>query len=483
MNSSSLAYPPIGLFIAGEWDYSCPVGSQVRNPSDESNLADVPLAGIAQLDRALAACQQGFVVWRDTAPEARAKIILRAAALMRERIDSIARIITLELGKPLADSRVEVERTCAVMEWDAGEAVRLYGRINPSAAGFQQMVLRHPVGPVAAFTPWNAPVSSPGRKVSGALAAGCSIILKAAEETPGGACAYARCFADAGLPPGVLNLVFGDAAMISAYLIASPVVRMVTFTGSISVGKHLAQLAAQEMKPTIMELGGHAPVVVCEDVDPIQVGALAAAAKFRMAGQICVSPTRFIVHERIYTAFVEAFAAATDSIRVGDGFSPGVQMGPVANARRLAAVTELVNDAVSFGARIASGGKRLGERGCFFAPTVLADVPLSARAMTVEPFGPLALCVSATSLDEAICVSNKLPVGLSGYAFTNSLENAERLGRNLECGIMSINHFGGPAADMPFGGVKESGIGREGGLESLDGYTITKMVSVKTARI
>ncbi len=477
------AYPRIGLFIDGRWEVDHEGSFEVRNPSDESVLACVPAANAATLDRALAAAQKGFEVWRDTSPEERARLLTRAVALVRERLETLAQIITLELGKPIADSRFEVARTCAIMEWDIGEGLRSYGRINPSGPGMQQLVMRLPIGPVAAFTPWNAPLGSPSRKISGALAAGCSIVVKGAEETPGALCAYAQCFADAGLPPGVLNVVFGDPALISAHLIASPITRLVTFTGSIAVGKHLSTLAAAQMKPAVMELGGHAPVIVCDGVDAAQVGRLAAAAKFRMAGQICTSPTRYIVHEKMYQPFVQAFAEAASAIKVGDGFAAGVQMGPVANRRRLSAIGELVDEAVSAGARIAAGGKRIGDKGFFYAPTVLADVPLTARAMSVEPFGPLGLCVPVPSLDDAIELANSLPVGLSGYAFTNALADAEKLSRGLECGIMSINHFGGPAADMPFGGIKQSGIGREGGHESLDPYTVTKMVSQKTARV
>jgi succinate-semialdehyde dehydrogenase/glutarate-semialdehyde dehydrogenase len=347
----------------------------------------------------------------------------------------------------------------------------------------QKLVLRQPVGPVAAFTPWNVPLSSPARKVSAALSAGCSIVLKAAEETPGAACALVQCFVDAGLPAGVLNLVFGDPAQISSTLIASPVIRMVTLTGSVQVGKHLTQLAAASMKPVLMELGGHAPVLVCEGVDGAAVGRLAAAGKMRVTGQICASPSRFIVHRSVYAPFVEAFAAAAADLRVGDGLQPGVQMGPVASMRRLAAVQALVDDARRRGARVAAGGHRIGERGCFFAPTVLADVPLDADAMTTEPFGPLAACVCVTDLDEGLAIANSLSVGLAAYAFTNSLHDAERIGRELECGVLSINHFGAPGADTPFGGVKESGLGREGGECTLDAYTVTKTVLQLTTRI
>jgi succinate-semialdehyde dehydrogenase/glutarate-semialdehyde dehydrogenase len=476
-------YPKVGLLIDGKWTLDRPACMQVRNPSNDAVMADVPRASSSDLEHALRTADRGFRVWKATAPDARAKVLRKASELLRARLEAIAEIITLELGKPLADSRYEVERACTILEWDAAEAQRLYGRINPSGPGMQQLVLRQPIGPVAAFTPWNAPLGSPARKLSGALAAGCSVILKAAEETPGAACLFAQCLLDAGLPPEVLTLVFGDGREISTRLIESPLVRMVTFTGSVAVGKELSRLAASHMKPALMELGGHAPVVIAEDVDAVTVGKLAAAAKVRMAGQICVSPTRFIVHRGVYKAFVDSFAASMRDVRVGDGFSAGVQMGPLANARRLSAVERLVEDAKASGAKVAAGGARIGDKGCFFAPTVLADVPLQAKVMTEEPFGPLAPCVAVSTLEEGIATANSLSVGLAGYAFTNSLHEAEILARELECGILSINHFGGPAADMPFGGVKESGIGREGGSESLHAYTVTKMVSQRTARV
>ncbi len=345
----------------------------------------------------------------------------------------------------------------------------------------QKLVLRQPVGPVAAFTPWNVPLSSPSRKVSAALSAGCSIVLKAAEETPGAACALVRCFIDAGLPRGVLNLVFGDPDQISTTLIASPVIRMVTLTGSVQVGKRLTQLAAASMKPALMELGGHAPVLICDGVDAAELGRLAARGKMRVTGQICASPSRFIIHHRVYDEFVAAFASAARDLRVGDGLDPNAQMGPVANARRLAAMQALVEDAKGRGARVAAGGHRIGTRGYFFAPTVLAEVPLDADVMRHEPFGPLAACVSVHDLDEGLAMANSLSVGLAAYAFTNSLHESERIMRELECGVLSVNHFGAPGANAPFGGVKESGIGREGGASSLDAYTVTKTVLQRAA--
>ncbi|WOD14700.1 NAD-dependent succinate-semialdehyde dehydrogenase [Paraburkholderia kirstenboschensis] len=482
-SGAAKAYPRIGCFIDGEWIFDRPACQQVINPSDETQLGPVPGATREDLARALDAAHRGFLMWRDTPPQQRAELLLRATALLRERAEQIARIITLEQGKPIADARSEVDRASTFLEWDAAQCLRTYGTIVPAEPQMQRLVMRQPIGPVAAFTPWNVPISSPSRKISAALAAGCSVVIKAAEETPASACAFVQCFVDAGLPPGVLNLVFGDPAQISSALIASPVIRMITLTGSVQVGKQLTQLAAAAMKPVLMELGGHAPVLIGEDVDAANVGRLAAASKMRMAGQICASPTRFIVHEKVYDEFVAAFAGAAGELRVGDGFEPGVRMGPVANGRRLAALESLVFDAKDCGARVATGGHRIGDRGYFFAPTVIADVPLNARAMHEEPFGPLALCVPMRDLDQGIALANSLSVGLSAYAFTNSLHDAERISREVECGVLSINHFGSPGAETPFGGVKESGMGREGGPESLDSYTITKTVLQRTARV
>jgi succinate-semialdehyde dehydrogenase/glutarate-semialdehyde dehydrogenase len=476
-------YPRIGLFIDGQWIYDRTSYQEVRNPSDESLLAEVPQATSEDLARALEAAARGFVIWRDTPPRERVRVIQRAVALIRERAETIARIITLENGKTLAESRIEVERAPTYFEWDAAQSLRAYGIVVPGEAQMQKIVLRQPIGPVAAFTPWNVPIGSPSRKMGAALAAGCSMILKAAEETPGAACALVQCFADAGLPAGVLNLVFGNPAHISSTLIASPVIRLVTLTGSVQVGRQLMQLAAASMKPVLMELGGNAPVLVCEGVNAAELGRLAAIGKTRVNGQICASPSRFIVHRSIHEQFVNAFATTAKAIRVGDGFEPDVQMGPVANARRLAAMQALVDDAKRRGAKVAAGGHRIGDRGYFFAPTVLDEVPLDAEAMKTEPFGPVGACVPFSDLGEALAISNSLSVGLAAYAFTNSLEDAERISRELECGVVSINHFGTPEADTPFGGVKETGNGREGGPSSLEPYLITKTVLQRTARV
>ncbi|MDH7797055.1 MULTISPECIES: NAD-dependent succinate-semialdehyde dehydrogenase [unclassified Beijerinckia] len=476
-------YPRIGLYIDGQWIYDRHSCVEVVNPSNEAPLGTVPGATPEDLSNALSAAERGFRIWRDTPALQRSQIMLRASALVRERADAIARILTLEQGKPLTDARNEVARAAAFLEWDAAEAQRIYGSIVPAGPQIQQMIHRLPIGPVAAFTPWNVPIAAPSRKIGGAIAAGCSVIIKAAEETPGTACAFVQCFIDAGLPPGVLNLVFGNPVLISSTLIASSVIRMVTFTGSVSVGKHLIQLAAAAMKPVLMELGGHAPVLIGSDVDAAAIGRLAGNAKIRLGGQFCASPTRFIVHKDSYAAFVDAFVQVANEIRVGDGFEAGVQMGPLINNKRLMAIEELVQDAKASGARIAAGGRRIGDRGFFYAPTVLADVPVQAKAMFTEPFGPLALCVQVADLNEGIALANSLSVGLAGYAFTNSLEEAERLARELECGVLSINHFGSCGPDTPFGGIKESGIGREGGAQSLEPYTIMKTVLQRTARV
>lgn len=476
-------YPKIGLFIAGQWIYDREAWTHVRNPSTESLLGPVPKATAADLQCALLAAEQGFALWRDTPPQERARILMRGVAILRERVTTIARILTLENGKNIGHAEAEISRCTNFFEWDIGQALRAYGLIVPGEPGMQKFILRQPIGPVVAFTPWNVPMSSAARKTGAAMASGCSVILKAAEETPGTACAMVKCFEEAGLPAGVLNLVFGDPAEVSQILISSPISRLVTFTGSTHVGKHLTELAARAMKPVLMELGGNAPVIVCDSVDGAAVGRLAVNAKAIASGQICASASRFIVHRKVYDEFVAAFAAGLDALRVGDGFEPGVQMGPVANERRLAAAQKMVEDARDKGARIAAGGGRIGNRGYFFAPTLIADTPRDALALREEPFNPIAACTPFDTLDEALAIANSLSVGLAAYAFTNRLDESERLMRELQCGVLAINHFGTPDADTPFGGVKDSGIGREGGPNSLDAYFSTKTVLQSTRRI
>jgi len=470
-------YPDIDLYIDGRWKRAD--GHPIINPADESVIGTVPHAAMADLDDALAAAERGYRIWKNTAPARRAQIILKAASLIRERVDEMAVAMTLEQGKPIDQARLEILRGCDIIEWDAAEGLRIYGRVIPSEPGMRHTVLRQPIGPVAAFSPWNFPMSSPARKVAGALSAGCSIILKASEETPAGAVQLVRAFHDAGLPAGVLNLVFGNPAEISEYLIPQPSVRLITFTGSIPVGKKLAEMAGHYMKPAIMELGGHGPVIVCDDVDPVATATTSVTGKSRNAGQVCISPTRFFVQESIYERFADAFAEKAAKLKVGNGIDPSTQMGPLANSRRIDAMEMLVADAKAKGARVLAGGSRIGNRGYFYPLTVLADVPDDAQAMQQEPFGPLALVNPVKSLDEAIEKANSLPYGLAAYAFTRSAQNADRLADNVEAGNLSINHFVASVAETPFGGVKESGYGREGGTEGLACYTVTKNVSHK----
>jgi succinate-semialdehyde dehydrogenase / glutarate-semialdehyde dehydrogenase len=470
-------YPELQLYIDGRWKRAS--GQPVINPADESVIGTVPHATTGDLDDALAAAGRGFVLWRNTSPAKRAQIILKAASLIRDRVDEMAIAMTLEQGKPIDQARLEILRGCEIIEWDATEGLRVYGRIIPSEPGMRHSVLRQPIGPVAAFSPWNFPMSSPARKVAGALSAGCSIILKASEETPAGAMQLVRAFHDAGLPAGVLNLVFGNPAEISEYLIPQPAIRLITFTGSIPVGKKLSAMAGEHMKPVIMELGGHGPVIVCDDVDPVATAATSVIGKSRNAGQVCVSPTRFFVQEAIYKQFEDAFADKARQVKVGDGLDRSNQMGPLANSRRIDMMESLVADAKTKGARVVAGGSRIGNRGYFFPLTVLAEVPDDARAMNEEPFGPLALINPVKTLDEAIEKANALPFGLAAYAFTRSAKNADRLADGIEVGNLSINHFVASLAETPFGGVKDSGYGREGGTEGLQCYTVTKNVSHK----
>ncbi|MEY9212135.1 NAD-dependent succinate-semialdehyde dehydrogenase [Thermobifida halotolerans] len=471
-------YPAIRMYIAGEWCRG-ETGrtAPVLNPANEKTVGEVPLATVADLDRALEASVTGFEAWRAAPIARRTAILCDAADRLTARADHVGRIMTIEQGKPFKEARGEVLRVADSLRWNAENARRAYGRVIPSAPDTVLSVRREPIGPVAAFTPWNFPAGSPMRKISAALAAGCSIIIKASEETPGTACEIVRCFDEAGLPAGALNLVFGEPAEVSSHLIASPVTRLVAFTGSIPVGRLLASAAGAAMKPSVMELGGHAPVIVCADADPVTAAKRAAAAKFANAGQVCTSPSRFLVHESGYERFVSAFVEEAEEVVIGDGLADGVTMGPLANDRRLAAMEELVADATERGAKVLCGGQRLDRPGYFFAPTVLVDVPEDAELMREEPFGPLAPVVPFSDLDEALRIANSLPYGLAAYGFTGSAATAERLVRDLEAGILSINHCGGSVHEAPSGGFKSSGYGREGGEEGLDAYLVTKRVS------
>ena len=484
MTNPTRSYVDTQLFIDGQWQDAADGRSlPVFNPATGAEIGRVAHAGKADLDKAVAAAVKGFETWRDMTPAERSKIMRKAAALVRERAGQIAPLLTQENGKPLPEAKVEVLAAADITEWFAEEGFRVYGRIVPPRANLaiRQMVLKDPVGPVAAFTPWNFPINQVVRKIAPALAAGCSVLVKAPEETPAAPAALIRAFADAGLPPGVLGLVYGQPAEISGYLIPHPAIRKITFTGSTPVGKQLAAMAGQHMKRVTMELGGHAPVIVCDDADIALAVKAAGGAKFRNAGQVCISPTRFLVHDSVKDEFARALAAYAQGIKVADGLAEGTQMGPLANPRRLAAMTAFHEDAVAKGARVLAGGTRMGEAGNFWAPTVLADVPLEARIFNDEPFGPVAAIRGFSRLEDAIAEANRLSYGLAGYAFTRSLKNADLLARRVEVGMLWVNMPAMPSAEMPFGGIKDSGYGSEGGPEALEAYLNARAVFITTA--
>jgi succinate-semialdehyde dehydrogenase / glutarate-semialdehyde dehydrogenase len=472
-------YPKPLLFIAGVWRSAADGGTMpVVNPATGDALADLPVATQADLEEALAATDAGFRIWRVTSAYDRSKILRAAAQLIRERSAQIGAISTIEQGKPIRESTAEAFASADIFDWYAEEGRRAYGRIVPSKhPGVRHLVTKEPIGPVAAFSPWNFPTTIPSRKIAAALAAGCSVIIKPAEETPGSALALARALDDAGLPKGVLNVVFGQPADISAHLIASPVIRKISFTGSTRVGKQLAMLAAAVMKPTTMELGGHAPVVVFADADLDRAVATLATGKYRNAGQVCVSPTRFYVHESIHDTFVEKFAVAANRLKVGNGLDRAMTMGPLANSRRLTAMQDMIADAESAGAGVATGGNRITGAGNFWQPTLLADVPDTARIMNEEPFGPVAVTQRFASYAEVVAQANRLPYGLAAYAWTQSARTMADIGDDIEAGMVGINFVGLTGPETPFGGIKDSGYGSEGGIEGLEAYLQHKYIA------
>ncbi|OYY72657.1 NAD-dependent succinate-semialdehyde dehydrogenase [Sphingomonas sp. 28-63-12] len=467
----------LALFIDGAWQASDGRDTRpVVNPATGDAIADVPLATAADLDAALVAAEKGFKVWRATDVNARAAILHKAADLIRARADAIATLMTREQGKPIGEARGEVISSAQMFDWFAEEALRHYGRVLVRPTGQRSIVIQQPVGVVAALSPWNFPVYLMAKKLAPALAAGCSVICKPPEETPGCTSAILHCLEDAGLPAGVAQLVFGVPDTVSRHLIASPIVRKVSFTGSVPVGQHLLKLAADGVKRTTMELGGHAPVLIFADCDLEKTLDMVVPQKFRNAGQVCVSPTRFYVQEAIYEDFLAGFAARTAQVPVGDGLDPANRMGPLANIRRPDAIERLVDDAKAKGARTMAGGERFGDGGFFFRPTLLADVPNEADIMSNEPFGPVAVSRSFKDFDDAIEQANRLPYGLAAFAFTENGRRANLLGDAIEAGMVGINSFAISGADTPFGGVKLSGFGSEGGTEGFDSYCVTKSI-------
>ncbi len=472
-------YPDVKLFINGEWrDALAGETIAVSDPATEEVIGKIAHARPADLDLALAAADKGFKVWRDTSAFERSKIMRKAADILRSRVEEVAFMMTREQGKPLAQSKMEIMGAADTIDWFAEEARRTYGQIIPARfGGVSNMAMKFPVGPVAAFTPWNFPINQIVRKLSAAVATGCSIIVKAPEETPASPAELIRAFADAGVPDGVVNLVYGIPAEISEYLIPHPVIRKISFTGSTPIGKHLAALAGKHMKRATMELGGHAPAIIFDDADLDKAIEVTAAAKFRNAGQVCVAPTRFLVQEGIADRFMDGFVKAVEALKVGNGMEDGVTMGPLANERRIPAMEDMIHDAVSKGAELKTGGKRIGNKGYFFEPTVLANVPTSAKIMNEEPFGPIAIVNRFGQYDDAITEANRLPFGLASYAFTGSVKTAHALGRQMEAGMLTINHNGLAIPEVPFGGVKDSGYGTEGGSEAVESYLETRFVS------
>jgi succinate-semialdehyde dehydrogenase/glutarate-semialdehyde dehydrogenase len=472
-------YQDTQLFIDGTWRAARSGRTiPVLNPATEEVIGHVAHAGKDDLDEALEAAAKGFATWKKVSAFDRSKLMRKAADILRGRADEVAKLMTLEQGKPLPEAKIEVMAAADIIDWFAEEARRAYGRVIPARGeGIYQLVVKEPVGPVAAFTPWNFPINQVVRKLSAAVATGCSIIVKAPEETPASPAALIRAFADAGLPAGVANLVYGVPAEISEYLIPHPVIRKVTFTGSTPVGKRLAALAGAHMKRVTMELGGHAPAIVFDDADLEHAAKTLAAAKFRNAGQVCVSPTRFLVQEKLYAPFVEKFTAIAKGLKVGDGMAADTQMGPLAHDRRIPWVEGLVADARQKGAEVHTGGERIGNKGYFYKPTVLTGVGREARMMNEEPFGPLAMIAPFKDMDEVVEEANRLPFGLAAYAFTRSAKTATAVASKVEAGMMTINHLGLALPEVPFGGVKESGYGSEGGSEAIEAYLNTKFVT------
>ncbi|MFT3849544.1 MAG: NAD-dependent succinate-semialdehyde dehydrogenase [Propionivibrio sp.] len=459
-------------FIGGRFR---PGSSQDRftviNPSDAQPLGDYAFATQADVEAAIEAAAQAFRSWRKTSAVQRSALLRQVAKLMRERGAEIAEQITRELGKPLGEAKNEVVTAAEMFEWAAEEARRLYGRTIPARSeGITQTVMWEPIGPVAAFAGWNAPAITPSRKISGALAAGCTIVIKPSEETAGVALHIARAVQDAGIPDGVVNMVFGDPGEIADQLCAAPQIAMVTFTGATSIGKVLASKAALTLKRATLELGGHAPVIVCDDVDVDKVARMAVATKYRNAGQVCTSPTRFLVQAPIYQRFCEQFVQAAEAIKVGDPFDDATKMGPLKNQRRLAAIDRLVQDARQRGLEVATGGERIDRQGFFYRPTVILQPSLDCDAANIEPFGPIALISPFDQLDDAIAEANRLPFGLAAYAFTNNVQRAHRLAGEIDSGVVCINEWQASLPETPFGGHKDSGLGSEGGIEGVQEF-------------
>ncbi|MEO0032423.1 MAG: hypothetical protein RIS94_2181 [Pseudomonadota bacterium] len=470
-------YPSLHMIIDGE---RVSGGGRrthaVVNPATAETIGELPLAEAGDLDRALEVAARGFRIWRKSTPQQRAAVLQGAARLMVERQEDLARVATMEQGKTLPEARIEVMMNVGLFNFYAGEVFRLYGRTLVRPEGMRSTVTHEPVGPVAAFAPWNFPLGNPGRKLGAPIAAGCSVILKAAEEAPASALGVLQCLLDAGLPKEVAQAVFGVPDEVSRHMLASPVIRKLSFTGSTVVGKHLAKLAAENCIRTTMELGGHGPVLVFADADIERVLDTVVPHKYRNAGQVCVSPTRFIVEQGVFERFRDGFVERAKAIRVGNGLEDGVQMGPMANPRRPEAIDALVADAVQRGAKLHTGGERIGNAGYFYAPTVLSEIPLDAAIMNEEPFGPVALINPFAGEEAMVAEANRLPYGLAAYLWTSDPKRQQRIAGDLESGMVGVNTTMIGGSDAPFGGVKWSGHGSEDGPEGVLACMVTKAI-------
>jgi succinate-semialdehyde dehydrogenase/glutarate-semialdehyde dehydrogenase len=474
---SEASYPQLGQYINGDLIVRGGDTFGVQDPSTGGELGRCGSASEDNVDAALIAAKTGFEIWRKMSAHERGNVLNRVANMVRADKDRLAGLVTLEVGRPLREAQVEVKHAAAMFEWAAEEGKRAYGRVIPAREHLAtQYVMREPLGPIAAFTPWNVPLTTPARKLSGALGAGCSVILKASEETPGCALELARIAVEAGVPPQAVSVLIGDPEMVSARLLGSDIIRGLTFTGSTRVGKILTKQAAERMIRPVMELGGHAPVLIFDDIDVDKVAQNAVAAKFKNSGQICVSPTRFLVQDRIYEAFSRAFVAATKRINVGDGFDPDVTMGPLRNAGRLHEIEDLLSDASNRGHRV-YGGERVGDTsGYFINPAVIADADSATLASNVEPFGPIAVLQPFDTVEDAITEANRLNVGLASYVMTNNLARANQCVSDIQAGSVIVNNWRATLPETPFGGYRESGFGAEGGIEGLSAFQSTKLV-------
>ena len=475
-------YQSFGLFLDGAWrPASDNASAPVLSPVSERPLGDVPVATTADAQAAIDAAEQGLAAWRALGNFARADALHRIADAMAARREEAARTISLETGKPLVQAEREWALSVDQFRWYAEEARRITGRIVESRVpGGRFEVTREPVGICAAFTAWNFPAALVARKVAPALAAGCSIIVRPSSQTPGVAMLMVDCCRAGGLPAGTVQLLVGPTETTYAPLMTDKRVRKVSLTGSTRVGQQMIRDAAATVKKVSMELGGNAPLIVYDDADLDLALNVSVPTKFANAGQVCVTPDRFFVHERLHDAFVEGFVSRAQALKVGDGLDPATQMGPLISRRRLEEIEGIVADAIKAGATLASGGKRAGgfNAGHFHEPTVLTDVTDDMRVFAEENFGPIAAITRFSDDDEVLARANASDMGLSAYAFTRSPQRARRTIAELKAGMVGINSFAMAASEAPFGGTNFSGLGREGGPEGLDAYLDTKLAQV-----